>query len=70
MQDPATFKGRSLLSAHMDEPGLKVRWFLNLGDGRREDEVSGGVGMSCWTSASLLNAQRGEGGMGRAKAGF
>lgn len=46
-QDPATFKGRSLLSAHVDELGSKVSRFLNLCDGGREDKAPSGVGMPC-----------------------
>ena len=68
--DPATFKGRSLLSARVDELGSKVSWFPSLGDGGREEKFSGGVGMVCWTSAIPLSPQRGEGCMGGSKAGF
>ena len=54
----------------MDELGSKVSQFLNRGDGGREDKASGGVGMSCRAGVIPLNAQRGEGWMGRSKAGF
>ncbi|KFQ07846.1 Lysosomal amino acid transporter 1, partial [Haliaeetus albicilla] len=47
-QDPATFKGRSLLSAHVDELGSKVSRFLNLCDGGREDKVSAAPKLPSW----------------------
>lgn len=53
-RDPATFRGRSLLSAHGGELVSKVSPFLNVGDAGREGEVSGGVDVSAGPVQSRL----------------
>ncbi|NWW53278.1 LAAT1 protein, partial [Pedionomus torquatus] len=44
VQEPARFKGRSLLSTHRDELGMKVRGFLHPGDVGRGDKPPCGAG--------------------------